>query len=91
MPQINPSWLVNQAPGNLKAQIRIAVEKGYHVVGQTSTTAQLVKEKKFSLFWAVLWTFVALIGLLVYLFWYMSRKNAVIYLDLETQPRIGTA
>ena len=32
MPQTNPRWLIEKAPGDLRAQVRIAVEHGYQVV-----------------------------------------------------------
>ncbi len=83
----NPTWLVSQAPGNLKAQIKIAIGKGYHVVSETSTTAQLVRKKKFSCLFATLWLFVFGIGFLIYLFWYLAKKDEMIYLDIEAQKQ----
>lgn len=82
----NPSWLVLKAPRDLKSQIRIAVEKGYHVVSQTETTAQLLREKKFSCLIATIGLLCFFFGLVVYVLYYLSKRQDKIYLDIETQP-----
>lgn len=86
MHQTNPYWLVSQAPEDLKSQIRLGVQYGYHVTSQTDTTAQLFRNKQFSFLFAVLWFFCFGIGLLIYLFYYAAKKDDAIYLDLSTQP-----
>lgn len=85
MHQTNPSWIVSKHPRDLKAQIREAVQLGYHLTQQTSTTAQLVRAKQFSCLFATLWFLVFGIGFLIYLFYYMAKKDDVIYLDLDGQ------
>lgn len=86
MPQINPQWLISQAPRDLKAQIQKAISCGYHVMSQTATTAQLVRKKEFSCLFAVLSLFFFGIGFLFYIFYYLAKKDDAIYLDIETQP-----
>jgi cell division septal protein FtsQ len=86
MPQTNPRWLIQKAPGDLKAQVRIAVELGYHVVSQTASSAQLMRKKQFSCLIATLSLFVFGIGFLIYLFYFLSKKDDLIYLDADAQP-----
>jgi hypothetical protein len=81
----NPTWLVNQAPRDLKAQIHIAVLKGYQVVSQTKTTAQLVRAKKFSCLLATILFVLVVLPFFIYLFYFPSKKDELIYLDTETQ------
>lgn len=86
MQQTNPLWLIAQAPADLKGQIRLAMQYGFHVTSQTATTAQLLRAKKFSFLFAVLWLLFLGIGLLVYVLYYVSKSDDTIYLDLDTQP-----
>ncbi len=86
MQQTNPQWLISQAQGSLKGQINIAVSRGYHVISQTNTTAQLFRKKSFSCLFATLSCFLFGIGFLIYLFYYLAKKDDTIYLDIETQP-----
>ena len=58
-------------------------EQGFIVVSQTETSAQLVKPKGFSLMWALLWFLLLGIGLLVYIFYYVSKKDQTVYLYVE--------
>lgn len=86
MQQTNPLWLVSLAPGDLKAQVRIAVEKGYHVVSQTQTAAQLMRKKQFSCLVATVLFLCFALPFFLYLFYYLGEKDESIYLDIETQP-----
>ncbi len=81
----NPQWLVNKYPKNLKGQIRELIGKGYVVVSQDATSAQLVRKKTFSFLIAFLSLFVFGFGFLLYLIWYLAKRDDLIYLDLETQ------
>jgi hypothetical protein len=67
----------------LSKEIQKYVRKGYRVANQTATTAQLVKPKGFSCFWALAWLFVFGVGLLVYIFYYLSKKDKILYLSVE--------
>ena len=84
MPQ-NPQWLVNQYPHDLKAQIKFLVNRGYTVVSQTDKTAQLIKKKHFSFLIAILGLLLWGVGLIIYIIYYISKKDETIYLDLEAQ------
>lgn len=73
MEQVNPA---------LAKEIERYVKQGYRVINQTDTTAQLVRPKAFSCLAATLWTLLFGIGLIFYLFWYASKKEDTIYLQL---------
>lgn len=66
----------------LQAHIDWYVKQGYRVVSQTETSAQLVKPKVFSLVWAILWFLVAVVGLIVYLIYYASKRDKTVYLTV---------
>ncbi len=87
MPQTNPRWLVEKAPNDIKTQVRIAVDHGYQVVSQTKTTAQLVRKKRFSCLLATALFICFLLPFFIYVFYYMAKKDDLIYLDLDTQPK----
>ncbi len=67
----------------LEKQISILSQRGYRVTSRTDTTATLVKPKEFSFIWALLWFLVFGIGILIYIFYYMSKKDHVIYLNID--------
>ncbi len=87
MAKVNPAWLISKNPGDLKAQIRHAVQFGFHPVSQDSTTAHLTRKKKFSCLFATLSFLCFGVGFLIYLFYYMAKRDDEIYLDLATQPK----
>lgn len=66
----------------LQREISGYLRRGFRVQSQTETTAQLVKPKKFSLLWAVLWFFVFGVGLVLYLLYYLSKKDETVYLEV---------
>ena len=72
----------------LTAAIARYVRQGYRVVNQTDTTAQLVRPKQFSCLWATLWFLVFGIGLLIYIFYYMSKKDDILYLIVDEFGRV---
>lgn len=86
MAKVNPVWLISKSPGDLKAQIRYAVQFGYHPASQDATTAHLVRKKKFSCLIATLSLLCYGVGFLIYLFYYLAKRDDEIYLDLTTQP-----
>lgn len=73
----------------LAKEVQRYVKQGYRVVSQTETTAQLVRPKAFSCLAATLWTLLFGIGLIFYLFWYASKKDDTIYLQV-VDDRIKT-
>jgi hypothetical protein len=74
----------------LQREINKHLKQGYRVVSQTDTTAQLVKPKQFSCLWATLWLLVLLIGLLIYIFYYMSQRDGQLYIEVDEYGRIKT-
>lgn len=73
---------MEQAHPALTKEIQKYVKQGYRVINQTATSAQLVRPKQFSCLAATLWTLLFGIGLIFYLFWYASKKEDTIYLQL---------
>jgi len=67
----------------LQAQINDYVGRGYVVQSQTETSAQLVKPKVFSFVWAFLWFLLLGFGVLIYIFYYMSKNDKPVYLYVE--------
>jgi len=72
----------------LQQQIAKYSRKGYQVVSQTDTTAQMRKAKTFSLIWAILWALLALVGILVYIFYYMAKKDKIIFIEVGEEGRV---
>ena len=56
---------------------------GFFVRHRTDTTAQLVKPKKFSFLWALLWFLVFGIGLVVYLIYYAAKRDEGRYVEVD--------
>ncbi len=69
-------------PVSLNPVIAYYVSKGYRVISQTETSAQLVKPKKFSLFWGVLLFLVFIVPFVIYLLSYLAKKDQSIYLQI---------
>lgn len=67
----------------LQERINHYVAKGYRVVSQTETSAQLVRPKTFSFVWAFLWFLLFGVGLLVYILYYATKKDRALYLYVE--------
>lgn len=65
----------------LAQEIQKYVKRGYRVVSQTETTAQLVKPKQFGCLTATLLTIFTIgLFLLFYIFYYASKRDEIIYL-----------
>ena len=73
----------------LQNEILKYVKRGYTVVHQTDTTAQLIKRKKFSIFWALIWT-LTMIGWVFYLIYYWMKKDKLVYLNIQNGQVITT-
>jgi Ca2+/Na+ antiporter len=56
---------------------------GFFVRHRADTTAQLVKPKKFSLLWALLWLLVFGIGIVVYLIYYAAKRDEGRYVEVD--------
>ncbi|OGL95034.1 hypothetical protein A2348_04665 [Candidatus Uhrbacteria bacterium RIFOXYB12_FULL_58_10] len=85
--QTNPSWVTQKYPGDLSAQVRYLIQFGYVVVHQNEKTAQLVRKKKFSLFLALCGLLLFFFGFLLYLVWYLAKRDDTIYLDITAQEK----
>jgi hypothetical protein len=57
--------------------------EGYFVRLRTPTAAQLVKPKVFSLVWALVWFLLCGVGVLVYVFYYASKRDEGVYLQVD--------
>ena len=75
-------------PPILQEEINRLVHKGYRVVSQTERSAQLVKPKKFSFWWALIWFLVFGVGLVVYLIYYAGKKDQQVYLTIDAGGKL---
>ncbi len=62
---------------------------GYRLVSSTETTAQLYKPKEFSCCLAVIMVFL-IIGIVLYLLYYLSKKDDSVYLEVDEYGRLRT-
>jgi hypothetical protein len=69
----------------LREQIAHFNQRGFRVVAQTSTTAQMVRPRKFSFFWFIV-SVLTCIGPIIYLGWYLAKKEETIYLVGAPEP-----
>jgi hypothetical protein len=58
---------------------------------RTQTTAQLVKPKKFSFIWALVWFLLFGIGLIVYLLYYWGKRDQTVYLAVDERGNIRSS
>jgi hypothetical protein len=80
------------ADAPIQEHINWYVKQGYHVVvSQTETSAQLVKPKRFSFIWALLWFLVLGIGFLVYLFYYLGKRDQTVYLAVGADGKVSAS
>ena len=79
---------LEQRKSILSGEIDAYLRKGFRVLNQTDTTAQLLRPKHFSFLWALLWFLLLGVGLLVYLFYYMSKKDEQIYISVDEQGAV---
>lgn len=63
--------------------IDIYSKDGFTVNNLSDTQMQFRKEKTFSLLWAIVWLCVFLVGLLVYIFYYMSKSDDIVTVTLD--------
>ena len=72
----------------LETEVTKYVKQGYRVTSRTDTTAQLVKPKKFSKLWAILWFCLLIFPFVIYILLYMAKKDKTIYLEIDKLGRI---
>jgi len=78
-----PSSLHQRRREVLEWYTRFYVGTGYRVVSSTDTTAQLLKPKTFSLVLAVLGLLFLLIGLFLYLLYYVAKRDETLYIEVD--------
>ena len=66
----------------LEEEIAHYMHDGFFVRQRSATTAQLVRPKKFSFIWALLWFLVFGIGIVVYLIYYAAKQDEGRYLEV---------
>jgi hypothetical protein len=66
----------------LQREIHKYLRRGYRVISQTDTTAQLVKPKEFSCLWFLI-NMLLLIGWIFYLAWYWSKRDTQVYIEVD--------
>lgn len=73
----------------LQQRINQYVRRQYRVVSQTDYTAQLVKPKRFSFIWAVIWLILAVLPFLLYLGYHIFlKRESQVYLTVDEQGRV---
>jgi type VI protein secretion system component VasF len=73
----------------LQQRISYYVRHQYRVLSQTDTTAQLVKPKRFSLIWAIIWLILAVLPFLFYVGYHVFlKRESQVYLTVDEQGRV---
>lgn len=67
---------------NLDNAVGYYLSNGYRIVSQRDNSVQLVKPKKFSLFWGLFWFILAVFPFIIYLIIYLAKKDETIYIKL---------
>lgn len=63
-------------------------QRGYRIVARTATSAQLARPKPFSCVWAFIWFLLLGFGLLIYLFYYLAKRDDLIWLEVDEVGRV---
>jgi hypothetical protein len=74
----------------LQGQIAHYMKSGYRVMSQTDTTAQLVRPKKFSLLIFVILLICAVFPAIVYIAYYVSKKDKTVYVAVDEWGNVST-
>ena len=80
---------IEQRKDILHREIAKYVRKGFQVVLQTDTTAQLIKPKSFSCLLAVLLLLIFLLPLIIYMIYYASKKDETVYLAVDARGGVS--
>src|SRR5215208_7153894 len=67
----------------LEEEIAQYMHDGFFVRQRTATTAQLVRPKRFSFVWALLWFLVFGVGIIVYLIYYAAKQDEGRYVEVD--------
>ena len=73
----------SEAHTTLQDTIEDHASRGFTVSSQTETTAQMVRSKEFNLVPALLWFLLFVIGVLVYVFYYMYKLDETICIRVQ--------
>ena len=78
---LHPAWPI-------QTQIDFMTARGWRVMTQTETTAQLLYPKEFSAGWAIFWFFFGCgIGLAIYFFYWLGKREGQVYLTERSSDR----
>lgn len=80
---------IEQRRAILDREIQSYVRKGYRVLSQTDTSAQLVKPKKFSLILAVLLLILMVLPFVIYLLMYVAAKDKTVYISIDSDGKVS--
>lgn len=87
--------VVAQSPGPsvdrravLEREVVSYVKRGYRVVSQTDSTAQLVRPKKFS-FAIFLILLLTGIGPIIYIAWYFAKRDRAVFITVDERGRVS--
>ena len=67
----------------LSAEIARRTGQGWLLVSQTDSEAQMRKPKQFSFVWAFIWFLLLVFGLLIYIIYYMAKKDELVYIRVQ--------
>ena len=67
----------------LEEEIAQYMHEGFFVRQRSATTAQLIRPKKFSFIWALLWFLLFGIGIVVYLIYYAAKQDEGRYVEVD--------
>ena len=92
MTGIAAKWGVGKpgADKPLPEHINWYVRQGYRITAQTETSAQLVKPKQFSMVWFLLGLLAVGVGAILYIIYYMTKKDKAVYLTVGADGKIQT-
>jgi uncharacterized membrane protein len=79
---------IEQRRKALDDAVRHWVKRGYVVQSRSDTTAQIVKHKKFSFLWALLWFLLLGVGLLIYLIYYWAKRDKTVYVEVDAKGKV---
>jgi hypothetical protein len=72
----------------LEQAIATWIARGYQVQMRGPTYAQLMKPKRFSVVWALLWFLLFGFGLLIYIVYFLAKSQPTVYLSVDTAGRL---
>lgn len=85
-----PVLSMEQRKAILQRTIADYVSRGFQVVNQTDTSAQLLKKKTFSCLYSILWFLLFGIGLIIYLLYYAAKRDELLYISVDERGRVST-